>query len=135
MDPEAAESVQPVNWCPQVELQRSSQRGKSCAAANGIAIKNKGPNVASAVTKERQWKHLSFQAADVTKAFASVSNMCGKDQSIVHHPPWHEHGSYIYNWNTGECANLPLQDVVYVIDAMVAPAQWQAKPGFGRPGR
>ena len=135
MDSGAAGGVLPAGWCPQVELQRRSQRGKRYAASNGTAIKNKGSNIASAVTKEGQWKHLNFQVADVTKALASVSKMCDKDQSVVYHPPWHEHGSYIYNWNTGEYMNLLLQNGVYVLDAMIAPAQWQVKPSFRRPGR
>ena len=78
---------------------------------------------------------MSFQVADVTKALASVSKMCDKDQSVVHNPPWHEDGSYIYNWNTGEYTNMTLRDGVYVLETMIAPTHWQAKPSFTRPGR
>ena len=91
--------------------------------------------IVSAVTQEGQWKNLKLQVADVTKALASVSKMCAKNQSITYNPEWHEHGSYIYNWDTQEYTNLLLKDGVYVLDAMIAPNHWQAKPSFGGPGR
>ena len=113
----------------------SANAGKTYSAANGSCIKNQGTKIVSAVTKEGQWKSLQFEVASVTKALASVSEICSRDQSVVHNPPWHEDGSYIYNWNTGEYTNLVLRDGVYVLDALVAPANMQPKPPFGGPGR
>ena len=70
----------------------------------------------------------------MTKALASVSKICSKDQSVTYNPPWHEDGSYIYNWNTDGYTGLLLKGGVYVLDTPIAPTEWQAKPSFGRPG-
>ena len=60
--------------------------------------------------------------------------MCAQNQTVVHNPPWHEDGSYIYNWDTGEHTNMLLQDGVYVLDTLVAPASMQPRSGFARRG-
>ena len=134
VDPGVAGSVIPSKWVPQAALLPSSQKGKSYSAANGSAIKNEGSKVISAVAKEGQWTNLTFQVANATKALASVSNICAKNQSVIYHPEWHDHGSYIYNWDTDEHTALVLKDGVYVLDAMIAPTKHQVKPSFGRPG-
>ena len=120
---------------PQAALLPSSQKGQTYSAANGSSIKNEGSKVISAVTKEGQWKNLSFQVANVTKALASVSKICAKNQSVIYHPEWHDHGSYIYNWDTNEHTALVLKDGVYVLDALIAPTKHQVKPSFGGPGK
>lgn len=135
IDSGAAENVLPSGWAPQAKLMPSNNAGKTYSAANGSSIKNQGCKVVSAVTQEGQWKNLRFEVANVTKALASVSKICSQDQTVVHNPPWHEDGSYIYNWNTGEYTNLLLKDGVYVLDSMKAPTNQQIKPPFGRQGR
>ena len=84
--------------------------------------------------REGRWKNLTFQVANVTKALASVSNICAKNQSVIYHPEWHDHGSYIYNWDTDGSTSLLLKDGVYVLDAKTAPTKHQVQPSFGRPG-
>ena len=79
-------------------------------------------------------KNLTFQVANVTKALASVSKICAKNQSVIYHPEWHDHGSYIYIWDTDEYTGLAMNDGVYVLDAMIAPTKHQVQPSFGRPG-
>ena len=61
--------------------------------------------------------------------------MCAKNRGANYNPEWHEHGSYIYSWDTGEYGNLLLNEGVHVLDAMVVPTLWQAKPSFGKQGR
>ena len=134
MDSGAAESVLPTEWAPQAQLLPSNSAGKTYSAANGSTIRNKGSKIVSAVTKEGKWHNLQFEVANVTKALASVSKICSKDQSVIYNPPWHEDGSYIHNWNTDEYTGLLLKDWVYVLDTLIAPTGWQAKPSFGRPG-
>ena len=77
---------------------------------------------------------MKFEVANVTKALASVSKICSHDQSVIHNPPWHEDGSYIYNWNTGEYTNLLLKDGVYVLETLIAPSEHQPKAPFAGQG-
>ena len=78
---------------------------------------------------------MTFQVAKVTKALASVSKMCAHNQGVIYHPPWHEHGSYVYNWDIDEHTGMLIKDGVYVLDTMSAPSMYQSKPSFGGPGR
>ena len=130
----AAESVLPTEWAPQAQLLPSSSAGKTYSAAKGSTIRNKGSKIVSAVSKEGELHNLQFEVANVTKALASVPKICSKDQSVIYNPPWHEEGSYIYNWNADAYTGLLLGDGVYVLDTLIAPIEWQAKPSFGRPG-
>ena len=83
VDSGAAESVLPSKRCPQAQLMKSEQQGKDYSAANGSTIKNQGCKVVSAATREGQWKHMTFQVAKVTKALASVSEMCAHISSYA----------------------------------------------------
>ena len=96
----AAESVLPTEWPLQAQLLPSNSAGKTYSAANGSTIRNKGSKIVPAVTKEGKWHNLQFEVANVTKALASVSKICSKDQSVIYNPPWHEEGSYIYTIGT-----------------------------------
>ena len=125
----------PKGWAPQAKLQKGNNVGKTYSAASGSSTKNEGSKVISAVTREGQWKNMRFEVANVTKALASVSKTCSQDQSVVYNPLWHEHGSYIYNWKTGESTNLVLKDGVYVLETLIAPSDMQIQPPFGRRGR
>jgi uncharacterized Zn finger protein (UPF0148 family) len=134
IDSGAAESVLPKDWCPQAALLKGESYGKHYTAANGSHIKNRGEKIVSMVTAEGQWKNLKFQVCDVTRPLASVSKIVESGHTVVFNPSW-KGGSYILNLQTREKTWLRQQDGVFVLDAKVAPAQWQARPSFAGQGR
>ena len=108
--------------------------GKNYTAANGSSIKNRGEKVVSMLTQEGQWRNLKFQVCDVTRPLASVSKIVEAGHTIVFAPEW-KGGSYITNIKSKERTYLAQRDGVFVLDAQVAPPQWQAHPSFGGQGR
>ena len=86
------------------------------------------------LTREGQWKNLKFQVCDVTRPLASVSKIVDAGHTVVFAPDW-KGGSYIMNIQTKEKTWLLQRDGVFVLDAKIAPAQWQARPSFGGQGR
>ena len=108
--------------------------GKNYTAANGSAIKNQGEKIVSMLTQEGQWRNLKFQVCDVTRPLASVSKIVEAGHTVVFAPEW-KGGSHMTNIHTRERTWLTQGDGVFVLDAMVAPQQWQAHPSFGGQGR
>ena len=134
IDSGAAESVLPKDWCPQAALLKGESFGKNYTAANGSAIKNRGEKIVSMMTQEGQWKNLKFQVCDVTRPLASVSKIVEAGHTVVFNPSW-KGGSYILNLQTREKTWLAQRDGVFVLDAKIAPTQWQARPSVGEQGR
>ena len=46
--------------------------GRTYSAANGSRIRNEGYKTVAMVTKQGQWRNMTFQVCDVTKPLASV---------------------------------------------------------------
>ena len=87
------------------------------------------------VTRQAQWRNVTFQVCDVTRPLASVSNLVEAGRSVVFNPADDARGSYIQNLNSGEKLWLAAKDGVYVMEAKVAPNKWQSSLGFARQGR
>ena len=109
-------------------------KGKSYSAANGQTIKNEGEKLVSMVTKQGQWRNMTFQVCDVTRPLASVSKIVEAGHSVVFNPSQDPRGSYIQNYSTGEKTWLTQKDGVYVLETKVAPSMHQTAPSFVRPG-
>ena len=86
------------------------------------------------VTQEGQWKNLKFQVCGVTMPLASVAKIVDAGHTVVFGPSWGG-GSYIRNLETKEKTWLTQKDGVFVLDAVAAPTEWQARPSFGGQGR
>ena len=86
------------------------------------------------VTKQGQWKNMTFQVCDVTRPLASVSKIVETGHSVVFNPPQDPRGSYIQNYRTGEKMWLTQKDGVYVLETKVAPTMHQTMPSFARHG-
>ena len=86
------------------------------------------------MTREGQWKNLKLQVCDVTRPLASVAKIVDAGHTVVFAPEWRG-GSYIMNLQSKEKTWLMQRDGVFVLDAKVAPTQWQAHPSFGGQGR
>lgn len=134
VDSGAAGSVIPRNWCPQAKLRNGTMTGKAYSAANGQTIKNEGERLVSMVTRQGQWKNMTFQVCDVTRPLAFVSKIVGVGHSVVFNPAHDARGSYIQNHATGENTWLTPKDGVYVLETKVAPSMYQTTPSFGRRG-
>ena len=134
IDSGAAESVLPRHWCPQAKLRNGPMKGKSYSAANGQTIKNEGERLVSMVTRQGQWKNMTFQVCDVTRPLASVSKIVEAGHSVVFNPSQDPRGSYIQNHTTGEKMWLTQKDGVFVLETKVAPTMHQTTPSFARPG-
>jgi hypothetical protein len=135
VDSGAAESVLPRHWCPQAKLKNGPMKGNTYYAANGQSVKNERERLVSMVTKEGQWKNMTFQVCDVTRPLASVSKIVEAGHSVVFHPTHDARGSYIQNYNTGEKTWLTPKDGVYVLETKVAPSKHQTSPSFARQGQ
>ena len=109
-------------------------KGKAYSAANGQTIKNEGERLVSMVTKEGQWKNMTFQVCDVTRPLASVSKIVEAGHSVVFNPANDARGSFIQNQATGEKTWLTAKDGVYVLETKVAPSMYQTTPSFVRQG-
>ena len=77
---------------------------------------------------------MRFQMCDVTRPLASVHKIVEAGHTVVFNPSW-KGGSYIMNLETKEKTWLVQKDGVFVLEAKIAPAQWQHSPSFGRHGR
>ena len=75
--------------------------GKTYSAANGSPTKNEGEKVVSMITKQGQWRNVTFQVCDVTRSFARVSKIVEAGHSVVFNPAHDQRGSYIQKHNTG----------------------------------
>ena len=75
---------------------------------------------------------MNFTVCDMAKALGSVSQMCRAGHSVAFNPPWHEDGSYIEYLDIGERMWLEESNGLYVLNAKVAPKQWQTtiRTGF-----
>ena len=135
IDSGAAESVLPRDWCPQAALVGGPMKGKKYSAANGSDIKNEGQRVVSMVTKQGQWRNMTFQVCNVTRPLASVSKIVEAGHSVVSNPVEDPRGSYIQNLQSGEKMWLTAKDGVYVMETKVAPSKWQTSPSFARQER
>ena len=124
----------PLKWAPQAAPVKGEAYGRNYVVANGSANKNKGETVVSMVTQEGQWKNLKFQVCGVTRPLASVAKIVDAGHKVVFGPSW-KGGSYILNLETSEKTWLTQKDGVVVLDAVVAPIEWHARPGFGGQGR
>lgn len=130
----AAGSVFPLGWATQAALVTGEAYGRNYTAANGSAVNNKGEKVVSMVTQEGQLKNLRFQACDITRPLASVAKIVGAWHAVVFGTSWNG-GSYIMNFETNEETELTQKDGGSVLDAVVSPTGWQARPSFGGQGR
>ena len=110
-------------------------KGKAYSAANGHTIKNEGERLVSMVTKEGQWKNMTFQVCDVTRPLASVSKIVEAGHSVIFNPSHDARGSYIQNHATGERTWPTARDGVYVLETKVAPSMHQTTPSFTRQGK
>ena len=54
---------------------------------------------------------------------------------MVFNPPWHEDGSYIQHLDTGERMWLEESNGLYVLNAKVAPSEYQTSMSPGFPGQ
>ena len=113
--------------------------GKTYSAANGQEMTNSGEKLVTMVTRDSVWKNFLLQECEVTRALASVYRICEAGHRVVFNPSWHSHGSYIATldadgYTTGENTWLTAKDGVFVLEAKVAPKQWQLHPGFARRG-
>ena len=77
---------------------------------------------------------MRFTVCDVSKALGFVSQMCRLGHSVIFNPPWHEDGSYIGHLGTGERMWLEETNGLYVLNAKIAPKEWQTtlNQGFAR---
>ena len=83
------------------------------------------------LTLEGDMRGMTFQAAPVSKALASVKRMCASGHRVV----FEEGASYIQNLNIGEVTWLREENGNHMVDAWVVPPQAMAKDdlaGFGR---
>lgn len=135
IDSGAAESVLPRNWCPQVALKEGPMKGRKYSAANGSSIKNEGERVVSMITKEGQWRNLTFQVCDVTRPLASVHENVEHGHSVAFNPSWDTSCCYMFNHDTNEHMWLNSKDGVYVLEAKIPPNQLQEKPSSIGQGR
>ena len=135
VDSGAAESVMPIDWCPQAQTVR--RKKEDFTAANGSPIENKGEKIVTMVTREGQWKNIRFQMCNVTRPLASVHSMCEAGHTVVFNSSWGPRGSYILNNVTKEKMWMKPKDGTYILETKVAPQRFQYKPsqGFGGPGR
>ena len=78
---------------------------------------------------------MRFTVCDVSKALGSVSQMCRAGHTVVFNPPWMEEGSYIEHIDTGERMWLEEANGLYVLNAKVAPKEWQTTLNPGFPGQ
>ena len=127
IDSGACASVMPSGWCRHVPTQKTKQSedGEYFRAANGSKIYNKGQKSVSMMTREGIWRCMRFTVCDVSKALGSVSQMCRAGHIVVFNPPWHEDGSYVQHLDTGENMWLEETNGLYVLNAKVAPKEWQ----------
>ena len=86
------------------------------------------------VTKQGQWRNMTFQVCDVTRPLASVSKIVEAGHSVVFNPSQDPRGSYIQNYSTGEKTWLTQKDGVYVLETEVAPSTHQTTPSSVRHG-
>ena len=136
IDSGACASVMPSGWCKHVPAQKikQSEAGEYSRAANGSIIYNEGQKSVSMMTRKGIWRDMRFTICDVSKALGSVIQMCRAGHIVVFKPPWHEDGSYIQHLDTGEKMWLEETNGLYVLNAKVAPKEWQTtlNQGFAR---
>ena len=104
VDSGASASVMPQDWCPHVPTVPTpqSEQGEYFRAANGNNIYNHGEKMVTMMTQEGAKRDMKFTVCDVSKALASVSQMCRTGNRVVFNPPWSHEGSYIQHLDIGE---------------------------------
>ena len=127
VDSGASASVMPEEWCPHVPTTptKESEQGEFFRAANGNKIYNQGQKMVTMMTQEGAHRDMRFTICDVSKALASVSQMCRSGNKVVFNPPWNPEGSYIQHVDTGERLWLREENGLYMLDTRVAPINKQ----------
>ena len=77
------------------------------------------------MTQEGAKRDMRFTICDVSKALASVSQMCRAGNTVVSNPPWNPEGSYIQHVDIGERLWLREENGLYMLDTRVAPTNKQ----------
>ena len=123
----ASASVMPEEWCPHVPTTatRESEQGEYFRAANGNKIYNQGQKLVTMMSQDGAQRDMRFTICDVSKALASVSQMCRAGSTVVFNPPWNPEGSYIQHIDTGERLWLREENGLYMFDVRVAPTHKQ----------
>ena len=85
------------------------------------------------MTREGTRKDMRFTVCDVSKALGSVSQMCRAGHAVVFNPPWHEDVSYIQHLEAGERMWFEEANGLYVLNAKIAPDEWQTTLSQGFP--
>ena len=85
------------------------------------------------VIKEGAMRDMRFTIGDVSKALASVSQMCRVGHRVVFNPPWGPTGSYIQHVETGEKMWLEEHNGLYVLSTKVAPVERQSVSKWSQP--
>ena len=127
VDSGASASVMPAEWCPHVPTMatKESEQGEFFRAANGNKIYNQGQKMVTMMTQEGAHRDMRFTICDVSKALASVSQMCRAGNTVVFNPPWNPEGSYIQHIDIGEKLWLREEHGLYMLDTRVAPTYKQ----------
>ena len=122
IDSGASASVMPQDWCPHVPTVPTPQfeQGDYFRAANGSKIYNQGQKKVTMMTQEEAQRDMKFTICDVSRALASVSQMCRVGNCVVFNPPWSQEGSYIQHVDTGEKLWLREENGLYMMDTRVA---------------
>ena len=77
------------------------------------------------MTKEGTKRDMKFTICGVSKAFGSVSHVCGIGHRVVFNPPWDGNVSYIEHLDIGEQMWLEEKGGLYILPAKIAPAHKQ----------
>ena len=77
------------------------------------------------MTQEGAQRDMKFTVCDVSKALASVSQMCKAGNRVVFNPPWSPEGSFIQHIDTGERLWLHEENGFYMLNTRVAPTAKQ----------
>ena len=127
IDSGACASVMLTTWCNHVPIQDipQSKAGGFYRAANGNNIYHEGERIVPMMTQEGSLRDMRFIVCEVSKALASVSQMCRTGHRGVFNPPWSPSGSYIEHINIGERMWLNEEGGLYVLKTKVAPSSRQ----------
>ena len=115
------------SWCPHVPTTptKESEQGDFFRVANGNIIFSRGQTMVTMMTQEGAHRHMRFTICDVSKALASVSQMCRVGNKVVFNPLWNPEGSYIQHVDIGERLWLCEENGLYMFDTRVAPTHKQ----------
>ena len=133
IDSGASATVLPETWFQNYVKKDSegSKAGEFWRAANNSKIYNLGERKLSVLSLDGGvQRSMTFQVAQVGKAFGSVSKIVHNQNRVVFDPE----GSYIESLSDGSVLPLREHTGFYVLDVWVAPARDSGQqPGFPRP--